>query len=259
MKINFILAPFKEVIPWGDPPKQSLHWFGLTDGQYWIDVGDQTLFEVTEETCEALGCARYCDYQVARLYEDLIDMVPSVLEPLPLELVPYVSGDSAKAWDKTLTQWCNREDSELDDAYWNTMDLAVTWRGQRCLDTGHLASPTDIRMWSDQDNVYIEWDHCTPSPSRKYAWTATKGSTRVTRAKFLAEIRSFHDRLIGEMAQRCNEVVTGALSSSIQIDFDGLLREQNERAQILDSVLQRPPMKTDWHAVLKALKHIELE
>jgi Family of unknown function (DUF5984) len=33
---NFELAPLERVQPWGKAGQQNLHWFGLTDGQYWI-------------------------------------------------------------------------------------------------------------------------------------------------------------------------------------------------------------------------------
>ncbi len=34
-----------EVLPWGNPGELSLHWFGLTDGKYWIQAGDDALLE----------------------------------------------------------------------------------------------------------------------------------------------------------------------------------------------------------------------
>ena len=39
MLFEFVLRPLEEVQPWGvDEP--TLHWFGLTDGWYWIEAGD---------------------------------------------------------------------------------------------------------------------------------------------------------------------------------------------------------------------------
>ena len=45
MLIDFTLLPLAMVQPWGRPDNLSLHWFGLTDGQYWIEVGENKLFE----------------------------------------------------------------------------------------------------------------------------------------------------------------------------------------------------------------------
>ena len=77
MRINFSLTPLELVQPWGTPDgRQSLHWFGLTDGRYWIDVGDGALFEYTAEVQEQFGVFRYTEYQVARLHEDLLAIIP---------------------------------------------------------------------------------------------------------------------------------------------------------------------------------------
>jgi hypothetical protein len=77
MHINFSLTPLELVQPWGNPDRQSLHWFGLTHGQYWIEVGTAVLFEYSTAVQERFGTPRYCDYQVSRLHEDLLEMVPA--------------------------------------------------------------------------------------------------------------------------------------------------------------------------------------
>lgn len=48
MLFDFTLVPLDEIEPWGKPGQLSLHWFGLTDGYYWMDVGSSTLFEYSE-------------------------------------------------------------------------------------------------------------------------------------------------------------------------------------------------------------------
>jgi hypothetical protein len=48
MLIDFTLLPIAMVQPWGRPDNLSLHWFGLTDGQYWIEVSENKLFEYSE-------------------------------------------------------------------------------------------------------------------------------------------------------------------------------------------------------------------
>jgi hypothetical protein len=44
MLFNFRLRPLDQVIPWGDPEAPTFHWFGLSDGEYWIEAGGTTLF-----------------------------------------------------------------------------------------------------------------------------------------------------------------------------------------------------------------------
>ena len=112
MLINFTLAPIEEIVPWGEPGSYSLHWFGLTYGEYWIQAGEAALFEYSDHARNA-GINRYCDYQVVRLYEDLLDMLPYILEPVPEPLVPYICGERAKAWQNAYDAWRDRDDDVL--------------------------------------------------------------------------------------------------------------------------------------------------
>ncbi|WP_442929507.1 DUF5984 family protein [Micromonospora sp. WMMA1949] len=49
IRFRFELYPLDEVSPWGrDQPR--LHWFGLTEGWYWLEAGGQELLRRTEAT-----------------------------------------------------------------------------------------------------------------------------------------------------------------------------------------------------------------
>jgi hypothetical protein len=91
--INFTLTPLAAIEPWGQPPDLNLHWFGLSEGAYHLELGDVRLLEYREE----LGWPRYVEYSLARLHEDLLEMVPYVLQPLPAEVVGRLPGGSLGA------------------------------------------------------------------------------------------------------------------------------------------------------------------
>lgn len=40
LKINYKLQDLNHVMLWGEKPHRNIHWFGLTDGLLWIDVGE---------------------------------------------------------------------------------------------------------------------------------------------------------------------------------------------------------------------------
>jgi hypothetical protein len=44
MLFNFVLCPLEEITPWGNEDQYSLSWFGLTEGGYWLQVGEDQLF-----------------------------------------------------------------------------------------------------------------------------------------------------------------------------------------------------------------------
>jgi len=247
--INFTLAPIEEIDPWGEPGSYRLHWFGLTYGEYWIQAGEAALFEYGDHARNA-GAKRYCDYQVVRLYEDLVEMLPYILEPVPEPLVPYIRGESAKAWLNAYGAWRDRNDYFCEIA-----DAADTWSRMRRLDSAYLSPSANIAIWSDQEHVHIEWDNRDRHFDRKPAWTAVLGSYQMPRDKFIEEMKSFHDRLMDQMAARVDQVVAGCLPSEIQIDLPGLVREHEQRARSLDSALS-VVLETDWQQAERAIREI---
>ena len=70
-KINFRLQNLDKISPWGSEEDLSLHWFGLTDGQLWLDAGNQTIYEYSEAARQYFASPiPYNDYQVSRFLED---------------------------------------------------------------------------------------------------------------------------------------------------------------------------------------------
>ena len=70
MLFNFLLRPVETIVPWGDETP-TLSWFGLSYGWYWLELGGQEVFRARTVTP---GKPPYADYQVARLWEDLLEL-----------------------------------------------------------------------------------------------------------------------------------------------------------------------------------------
>lgn len=256
MLINFTLVPVHEVIPWGTPGNLSLSWFGLTDGQYWLETGSSTLLEYSQKA-RSLGCKRYCDYQVVRLYEDLIDMLPYVLEPVPASLVPYISGETAIAWQRTFERWCEEnEDRVSEDRYWEVLTAATEWNFKRHLDSMYLSPSADIAIWSDAEGVHIEWDNREKLIEGHTAWTALHGAYKMPRSDFAREVESFHMRLMSQMAGRVNKVAAGALSAEVKIDLAALAKEHEQRLCSLQLASNINP-QTDWLKIEQTIREVQ--
>jgi hypothetical protein len=255
MLFNFTLLPLEEIRPWGGPGDLSLHWFGLTDGRYWIQVGASTLLEYSRSAQEQ-GVSRFCEYQVARLYEDVIEVAAHALEPVPEDLIPHISGAGRKRTLKRMSAWCNKNAERDDHSDYSTVDAACVWIGQRELDTAYLAPSADTVLWSDESMVHIEWDHPDKLVEGAAAWSAPFGSYSLTRSDFLAECLSLHERLMTEMSERIERTVSGAFPPEVRLDAEELLREHERRRRLSMSDLVRLPASTDWPAVRHALKQI---
>jgi hypothetical protein len=96
IRFRFELRPVDKITPWGGQDRM-LHWFGLTDGWYWIELDGHELLRYSDTTLrrwrgEGYDAARpYVDYQVVRLWEDVIQLAPAVLEPVPADLARFVA------------------------------------------------------------------------------------------------------------------------------------------------------------------------
>lgn len=254
MLINFTLSPLEDTHPWGELGNLQLHWFGLTEGQYWIEAGDSTLLEYSSCVRARPSSTRYCEYQVVRLYEDLLEMAPFILEPVPSDLTSLLSLDSAKGWMNVYAGVIAEEDnSSRDDRFWQAADLSVSWLSNRSLDTGYLSPSANIQMWSDSSMVHIEWNNLDKRVDDVPAWSADQGAFHISRECFMEEITSFHNRLMNQMSDRVTQVLAGALPESIQIDRDGLEREHAIRSRPININLRGHSVSTDWTSVRQAI------
>lgn len=255
MLFNFRLAPLQEFTPRRHPGNPSLSWFGLTQGEYWMRVGESALLEYGEGVL-APGAPPHCVYPVAQLHEDLLGMLPYVLDPVPASLVPYLSGNDAGAWWEGYEAWYDRNVGALHDASLQQTDSdAHRLLYGRMLDTSYLAPLTSITLWSDDENIYFAWDNRAGMLNGSSAWSAQYGEFAMPRREFLAEVQSFHTRLIEQMESRIEQVCCGILPREIDVDLDALVSEQEQRSDALHDALALK-VQTDWPGVARAISEI---
>jgi hypothetical protein len=241
IRFHFELRPLDEVTPWGDPP--SLHWFGLTDGWYWIECGGHELLRRTR-----LDDPRpYVDYQVVRLWEDIIVLTPEVLEPVPADLIPFIASDPGQ-W---VCDWLDFAGGDDDpDAPENPVVTAALWHGEHYLDFGYLRNAPRLRFWrtvhGDRDEMTVDWRHADDGEIGFTAGAAVRLS--VTTAEYLTAVHTFDRELMAAMQQRIEELEARGGLPCVDLDVAGLRREHEDRARWLATNLDRSP-KTDWTAV----------
>jgi hypothetical protein len=98
---EFVLRPIEQVAPWGAPGEENLHWFGLTDGWYWMNVGEVQLMRYSQRLIDAIPewnpPLPYVDYQVDRLYDDLLSILPAIVDPIPPDIADFVRTPNEKS------------------------------------------------------------------------------------------------------------------------------------------------------------------
>lgn len=269
MRIEFELQALDNIAPWGDSQNQSLSWFGLTLGFYRIGVGSDYLLSYSEavrapfalEYPEAYS-GPCVDYQVVRLWEDLLEMIPYVLEPVPEEFIRYLDQDYVgfeAGWERV------REYQDAQGTVDTPMGLfddithaATLWQHGRFLDNWYLNPSARIWMWSEGDIVKIAWDNRDIEIDGQPAWSAQRGAYSLSREAFLDAVKSFDRALIQQMAERVDQVCGHWNRPEIHVDFDWLRQEQEDRATRLQNRLDyRDQFATDWDTVAAAIKTIE--
>lgn len=242
---EFILKPLKDIHPWGSPDDPKLHWFGLTDGWYSMPVGSQRLFEYTPAILDHwrpnwpdVGRpVPWPDYQVVRLYEDIFDIAPAVMRPLPDELWEVIRDiGSINEWDKLCSKaWLAIPDEGAErEKRWKEFELATSWWSKHFLWSGHLSTGPSIWFARHQNQVSIFWDNSECRIDNFKSWTADRGELVMAVRDFKYELRSFHDRLMAQMAERIAVLQKDNPLSGVRIDMEALLLEQSQRRRWID-------------------------
>lgn len=243
---EFELTPIELIPPWGEPPNLSLHWFGLTDGKYRIKVGDDYLLNYSDEYLEHTGrSTSFVEYQVVRLWEDILEMLPAILEPVPEELHFLLEASA-----KDRNEWYEKAADE------DLPEEAVYWLVDRELDCGYLTNAPQVTIWSTETDVILSWNCGSKTDSGYPVWSATRDSFRMSRNDFLNAVTEFDSALMSQMKDLVDSVVSGWKSDSISIDLSQLLHEQEDRSTWLANYLRRTST-TRWSEVVRLLAAIQ--
>ncbi len=249
---NFRLRDWEKVEPWtSSSGTKTLSWFAFTDGWYWIACGKEELFRYTPNILAkwSTGELPYCDYQVARLWEDLLQMLPQVLEPVPNELA-VVLADEAEG-----LRWARRHNAWLEgDADLETIeDESINWVGDRFLDAGYLVQCPKIVFWRVEDVIHVRWNNSAREIDGVPIWTATEGSHEMLVKDFLSEVESFHNRFMLAMRDTVNLVAARWNRPDVEIDCKRLVEEQSEREDALSKALT-VRHETNWDNARRAIE-----
>lgn len=251
---NFRLQPIEQVVPWTGTTGPTLSWFGLSLGWYWLSPGDDELLRLREDPGD--GLPPYVDYQVARLWEDVLSLLSAALEPVPEDIAARL--DDLPRWDASVHRALLEAARPEGRASRDAADATFGWWRARRLDRTHLVHAPSVDIWRVGDAVHIAW---APHPEDQTIWASCRGSTSLSAEAFLEEVRVFDRDFLGAMAERVQAVIAAGGLQGIAIDLPHLAREQQDRSTWLASALNpggtRRPEATDWAAVREHLARIE--
>jgi hypothetical protein len=270
MLFNFQLHPLEDIPPWGHEGDYHLGWFGLTDSFYWLNVGEQELFRYTKEALETtwgedinpIKPLPYADYYAVRLWEDIQEILPDILEPIPQSLLQIVEpGLQSESWYRHLADKTFPDDDEFEasDEVETAFETAARWLHQRYLHTSYLKYGPRIWFWTDGETLFISWANEDLKHEGFQVWTAITGRLAMPLQSFIDEVLSFDRRLIEAMEKRVESIRQHWPRTDIQIDIDGLVREHEDRATWMAQTLEKARTKTpvQWNEVIHAIELLE--
>lgn len=261
MLFQFQLREIDQIDAWIHHKERYLHWFGFSDGWFWLNTGTDELLRYTDEILaywnqqQKPPALPYVNYHVVRLWEDIQEMLPHVLEPIPANILDIFSPES------DFIAWGRRVEQHLDDAGVNIIDPAwdtIHWIERRKLDAGYLQTAPRIWFWSDGVSASIHWDNRDITIDGIPVWTAVRGTRSMPVGEFIEHVGDFDQRFIKAMEARVNTVLASWTNPNIKVDFVRLVEEQTERSQRLQKSFRKVGSlrPTPWIQVLMMLRKI---
>lgn len=249
-----------------DIVQTGLSWFWLTDGFYWMNIDGQKLFENSEEalcywekegyTYPKHDYQKCMDYQVVRLWEDMIEILPTIIQPVPKEFHQLLSQSLAKIGADSdlfydyVDSINETPEYKANDKYF---DKPFYLDGHR-LCTMHIGLSPIIYLWryrdSNEDNMHIAWDFTqtitTDSGKEIPVWSATIGHLEMPYESFMQEFNDFHNHLMEAMTLKIVEIESNPeLQALLHEDYD-LRKEHSERIESVDRQFKEYLVKFDW-------------
>ena len=238
-RFRFTLNPLNDVMPWSS---ERLHWFGLTEGRFWIEFYDEVSLKASSTSSHGregrrpIQAGHYVDYYVGRYWEDLIQLTSAVVQPVPSGLVEFITS-YPESWAPVVGS----------DEAWE----AAVWHGEHVLDLSYLRQPPHIRAWravtDGVDGVTLSWRH--PADSEIKLIAKSDGCVHMATDSFVDAVRQLDAEFMNAMRERIIELeMVGVRDLMVGFDMDELRREQLSRATWFAQRLDIMP-STNWEAV----------
>lgn len=262
---HFQLKPINKIEPAGKEPNQSLSWFYLSDGDLWLNVGNQTLYEYTTEALANFPDkpTPFNDYYIIRFIEDFSCLFEKISQSIPSKF--YTITDDLEPFLNTAQKWLDQQDESDDEFYFEVYDKLISWIYERKLSSGHLIGGPRISFFRNENKLKIIWesDYCLDNGVK--LWTATNDSYEMDYYDFVNEVEQFGTQFFKTMGYQIQEVIENDWPNTIEVDKKRLLEEHKEREleflQNLEFLKNSPQDSADrelvdnlYHKMLKEIK-----
>jgi len=249
---EFELANVEEILPWETAEGPSLSWFALTDGWFRMPVGDQVLFEYSDEIMAHWGTRkRPAGYQVAAFARDILGSVAAGVARLP-ERVERLASE----WGRLTELWSGANGSDQSETSRDLAYAAWRWLGERSPWASYLTANPNFQFVRIGNELRIHWDNGERMVDGIPVWSARAGVHAMAIESFTAECRDFARRLLGEMAGRLEAIETGTVSGLAPIDVRSLRVQHKTWQAEFASYFKEYEPDVEWRDAERALQLI---
>jgi hypothetical protein len=232
LRVLFEIDDVENVPAWGHDGERKVDWYGLTSGRFRIETATGPPLEYSPQIQHAWSLrGKNPDYFVARLFEDLLSILPLVLEQVPPDIAARVANP---AWRINAERWSDDVEDELG------------W------DLGYLRLAPKLAFWRTGDEVFFQWQ-ANAKAEGVPVWSVAEGQIAISATAFEAEVLRFGEELLACMEHRVHSIQQrGWQREDCQLDIEELLKEQAMRREAFHSV-SNARQATDWRQVRAAL------
>ena len=249
---EFELARVEDIVPWETSAGPSLSWFALTDGQFRMPVGDQVLFEYSDEIMAHWGTTvRSADYQIAAFAREMLGSVAAGAARLP-ERVERL----AAHWNRLSELQSEADPIDDSDEAGDLAYAAWRWLGERSPWASYLVANPNFQFVRIGNELRVHWDNRDRVVDGRPVWTAQVGVYAMSVDSFVQECRDFAGRLLVEMDRRIGAIETGSVRAQTVLNPESLREQQETWRAEFESYFKEYQPDIAWQEAERALQVI---
>ncbi|WP_337100117.1 DUF5984 family protein [Paenibacillus sp. YIM B09110] len=260
--IHFKLKEIKDISPWGSEGKLMLHWFALTDSYYWFKFGDTEFPKYTKEINIEFNQANkplYIDYQFARFFWDISEILRHVESPVPDEIFEFINSvDKLELFQQSLKDWLEISWDESEELNEEIYDEAREWLYVRKLDFGYLVGGPELYFIRNNDRIHIYWIANYKTENGVSFWQEARGEYSCNYYEFIEGlITSFKSFGIG-MHKQISRIFEKE-TENVEINREQILINQNQFDDLVSSIESKKMLyaeEPDWKNILNRMKRV---
>ncbi len=252
--------------------ESGLVWYWLTDSFFWLNVGDEKLFQFSDEVLKIWSKSGYplptysfekcMSYPLIRLWEDTINILPTIMEPVPIEfhklfMQPFDIIDSySEKWEA----YSRLQEQKIRYSKHGLPFNKPFFFDNHILNTWYIVGDPNLHFWRYKDDMWFTWDFTNHfeidenTQQQVNVWAATKGTYHLPFDEFMREFNSFNNRVISEMKIRINTILNSTELQKLypeNYDFDNLIQDHEKRKNTLERAIKNYSSPFDWEELVE--------